>query len=149
MGSVTATNVGLFDLSTPLSTGPSAGSSAALEKASQTVQGFDIIEISARALELQTAGFDLSTASSNNTSALLSGSSPAIEKAPQKVLGFDILVLSAQALEAQALTRETAATVKGSTITNPQQSPLPPAAWSIPEAVFQAIEAGEVADISN
>src|SRR6202035_4918980 len=136
MGSITATNVGLFDLSTPLSI--SVGSSAPLQKAAQTVQGFDIIEISARALELQTAGFQLSTASSNNPSALLLGSSPAIEKASQKVMGFDILVLSAQALEAQALTRETAATVTGSTITRPQQAPRPPA-WSIPEAVFQAI----------
>jgi hypothetical protein len=148
MGSVTATNVRLFDLFTPLSTGPSAGSSAALEKTSQTVQGFDIIEISARALELQTAGFDLAAASSKNTSALLSGSSPAIEKAFPNVQGFDIVVLSAQALEAQALISETAATVRGSTITSPQESPPPPA-WSIPEAVFQAIKSGEVADISN
>jgi hypothetical protein len=118
MGSVTATNVGLFDLSTPLSTSPSAGSPAAHQKTSQTAQGFDIIEISARALELQTTGFDLATASSNNSSALLSGPSPAFEKASQIVQGFDILVLSAQALEAQALKRETAATVTGSTITS-------------------------------
>ena len=118
MGSVTATNVGLSDLSTPLTSGPSAGSPAAHQKTSQTAQGFDIIEISARALELQTTGFDLSPASSNNSSALLSGSSPAIEKAFQKVQGFDILVLSAQALEAQALKRETAAAVTGSTINN-------------------------------
>ncbi len=69
VGSVTATNVGLFDLSTPLSNGASAASSPASEKASQAVQGFDIIEISARALELQAAGFDLSTALPNSTSA--------------------------------------------------------------------------------
>lgn len=146
MGSVTATNVGLFDLSTPLSNGASAASSPASEKASQAVQGFDIIEISARALELQAAGFDLSTALPNSTSAQLpAGTSSAIDKAPQQAQGFDILVLSAQALEAHALTIETAATVIGSTGTSPQQSPL--SAWSIPEGVFQAIKAGEVAKI--
>ena len=94
MGSVTATNVGLFDLSTPLSNGASAASSPASEKASQAVQGFDIIEISARALELQAAGFDLSTALPNSTSAQLpAGTSSAIDKAPQQAPGFDILVL--------------------------------------------------------
>jgi hypothetical protein len=103
-----------------LSNGALAVSSPAFEKGSQAVQDFDIIEISARALELQAAGFDLSTASPNNTSAQLSaGTSSAIDKASQKAQGFDILVLSAQALEAHALTIETAATVTGSTGTSP------------------------------